>query len=124
LTALVIGRDIILMGAAVWVRHQSLEPPRTFARYFDITSPSAQIAPTLISKVNTGVQLSLIGATLLSTVFPAIDHSHLVFIWYCTGGSTILSALSYVFAKDTYKIIKKTPANSGNKNENERRQRP
>jgi hypothetical protein len=47
--------------------------------------------------------------TLLSTVVPAIEHSYLVFLWYCTGGSTVLSALSYAFTKDTYKVLKQTP---------------
>lgn len=37
---------------------------KTFSRYFDATHVTAQLEPTFISKVNTGVQLATIGISL------------------------------------------------------------
>ena len=37
---------------------------KTFTRYFDATHVTAQLEPTLISKINTGVQLATIGISL------------------------------------------------------------
>ena len=37
---------------------------KTFRRYFDVTLVTAQLAPTVISKYNTAVQLLLVGTTL------------------------------------------------------------
>lgn len=37
---------------------------KTMARYFDVTHATAQLEPTLISKVNTAVQLAAIAGSL------------------------------------------------------------
>ena len=49
--------------AAIYYRWISLPPPKTFARYWDFSLPSAEVRPTTISKYNTALQLALIGAT-------------------------------------------------------------
>lgn len=107
LTGLILSRDVALASAGFYIRYKSLPPPKTLARYFDATHATAKLAPTGISKFNTTVQLSAVGIGLMSPVFGFIGHPHLDNLWYFTATTTIASALSYVFTKDTYKILKK-----------------
>lgn len=106
---------------------------RTFRRYFDATHATAQLAPTSISKFNTLVQLALVGCTLAAPVFHFVDHPALHGLWYApntlpvcvvmipcnktsfpciiayrylTAGTTVASAMSYMFSKGTYKLLK------------------
>ncbi|EEB18423.1 cdp-diacylglycerol--glycerol-3-phosphate 3-phosphatidyltransferase, putative [Pediculus humanus corporis] len=106
LTALVIFRDVILITSGFVIRYQSLPPPRTLSRYFDVTHATAQLAPTFISKVNTGVQLVLVGTTLAAPIFGYVDHVFLQIMCYVTAGSTIMAAGSYLTSKETYKFLK------------------
>ncbi|XP_030754498.1 probable cardiolipin synthase (CMP-forming) [Sitophilus oryzae] len=108
LTGLIITRDIVLVIAGFVIRYISLPPPKTFVRYFDATHATAQLAPTLISKVNTAVQLLLVGSTLAAPVFNYVDHPLLHSLWYITAGTTIAAGLSYILSKNTYKLLKKT----------------
>lgn len=71
LAILIFGRDASLAVAAIYYRHASLPSPKTFARYWDFSLPSAEVHPTTVSKVNTFLQLALIGLTLL---LPVIAH--------------------------------------------------
>lgn len=112
LTGLIITRDVLLVAAGFVIRYKSLPPPRTFVRYFDATHATAQLAPTFISKVNTAVQLLLVGTTMAAPVFHYINHPLLQGLWYITGGTTIAAALSYILSKETYKILKKTSSSS------------
>ncbi len=59
--------------SAIYYRWISLPPPKTFARYWDFSLPSAEVRPTLISKYNTVLQLGLMGLTTLAPVIPAVD---------------------------------------------------
>ncbi|XP_035703274.1 cardiolipin synthase (CMP-forming) isoform X2 [Folsomia candida] len=113
LTGLIIGRDAILIAFGFYIRYQSLDPPRTLQRYFNVTYPTAQLAPTLISKINTGVQLGLVGATIVSAsaVLPYDVHPFLEFLWYFTATTTVVSAVGYLFAKDTVKLLRKSYPN-------------
>ena len=63
LAGIILGRDVGLGIAAIYYRWISLPPPKTFARYWDFSLPSAEVHPTTISKYNTALQLALIGAT-------------------------------------------------------------
>ncbi|XP_041468441.1 probable cardiolipin synthase (CMP-forming) [Lytechinus variegatus] len=105
LTALIILRDIGLMSAAFYLRYQSLPPPITLRRYFDLTHATVQMKPTFISKVNTAVQLSLVGFTLVAPVFAFTDHPFLHGLWYVTASTTVLSGLSYCFSRDVFKYL-------------------
>ncbi|KAF5280872.1 hypothetical protein FQR65_LT03021 [Abscondita terminalis] len=107
LTGLIITRDALLMSAGFIIRYRSLPPPRTIGRYFDVTHATAQLAPTLISKINTGVQLLLVGSTLAAPVFHFVDHPMLQSLWYLTAVTTVAGGLSYVISKNTYKFLKK-----------------
>lgn len=64
LLVLILGRDLVLGVAALYYRYISLPAPKTFARYWDFSLPSAEVRPTGISKVNTALQLGLVGWTL------------------------------------------------------------
>ncbi|CAH1394194.1 unnamed protein product [Nezara viridula] len=107
LTGLILSRDVALASAGFYIRYKSLPPPKTLVRYFDATHATAKLAPTGISKFNTTVQLGAVGIGLMSPVFGFLGHPHLDYLWYFTATTTIVSALSYVFTKDTYKILKK-----------------
>lgn len=64
LATLILGRDVSLATAAIYFRYASLPAPKTFARYWDFSLPSAEVHPTTISKLNTFLQLILIGTTM------------------------------------------------------------
>ncbi|KAH9636659.1 hypothetical protein HF086_003477 [Spodoptera exigua] len=106
LTLLIVSRDVALVIAAFVIRYMSLPPPRTLSRYFDVTHATAQLAPTFISKVNTAIQLLLVGTTLASPVFGFVDHPALQALCGVTAASTVVSAISYLVSKDTYKFLK------------------
>lgn len=64
LAVLILGRDVLLGLVALYYRYISLPAPKTLARYWDFSLPSAEVRPTGISKVNTALQLGLIGWTM------------------------------------------------------------
>ena len=45
LAGVIIGRDVILLTAAFYYRYATLPPPFTWKRYFDVTMPTAEVAP-------------------------------------------------------------------------------
>lgn len=64
LAAVILGRDAILGLVAIYIRYISLPAPKTFVRYWDFSLPSAEVRPTGISKLNTALQLALVGWTM------------------------------------------------------------
>lgn len=70
LVSLILMRDIGLGIAAIYYRWISLPPPKTMARYWDFSLPSAEVKPTDISKFNTFLQLILVGAGMGLPVAP------------------------------------------------------
>ncbi|XP_068215392.1 centrosomal protein of 83 kDa [Palaemon carinicauda] len=106
LTVIIVYRDLVIIGGASYVRYKSLPPPRTIVRYFDATHATAQLAPTTLSKINTAIQLGLITASLAAPVFGYVDHHLLTGLCWVTGVTTIGSGLTYIFSKDTYKILR------------------
>ncbi|KAJ1742878.1 hypothetical protein H4R22_003704 [Coemansia sp. RSA 1290] len=101
LAAIIIGRDISLSLAAVVIRWATLPPPKSPKRYFDLSIPSVEVRPTLISKWNTALQLLLMATTLASPVFgvPA-DHVYLLALQWATGATTVASGIGYLTSKD------------------------
>lgn len=61
---MILGRDAVLGLVALYYRYISLPTPKTLARYWDFSLPSAEVRPTGISKVNTALQLGLVGWTM------------------------------------------------------------
>lgn len=69
LTVVILGRDVLLSLSAIYYRYISLPPPRTLARYWDFSLPSAEVRPTAISKFNTFLQLGLVAFTMGGLAF-------------------------------------------------------
>lgn len=108
LASMIIFRDVFLIAAAFVIRYKSLpDTHRTLTRYFDASHVTAQLAPTFTSKVNTGVQLFVVAASLGAPVFNYIDHPVLQGLWYLTGVTTLAAAISYMVKKDTYKYLRR-----------------
>ncbi|KAL2201351.1 CDP-alcohol phosphatidyltransferase-domain-containing protein [Corynascus similis CBS 632.67] len=106
LAVIILGRDVGLAISAIYYRWISLPPPKTFARYWDFSLPSAEVRPTQISKYNTALQLGLMGLTTLAPVIPAVDMSTpLGVLQYVVATTTIWSGASYVYSKDAVKIL-------------------
>uniref|UniRef100_A0A3Q3KPP8 Cardiolipin synthase (CMP-forming) n=1 Tax=Monopterus albus TaxID=43700 RepID=A0A3Q3KPP8_MONAL len=95
LTALVIFRDIGLIAAVFWVRYKTVPPPVTLNKFFNPYYTTAQLKPTLFSKVNTAIQLFLVAASLAAPVFQYTDSVLLQCLWYVTAVTTAASGYSY-----------------------------
>uniref|UniRef100_A0A669EH71 Cardiolipin synthase (CMP-forming) n=1 Tax=Oreochromis niloticus TaxID=8128 RepID=A0A669EH71_ORENI len=95
LTALVIFRDIGLIAAVFWVRYKTVPPPVTLTKFFNPCYTTAQLKPTLISKINTAIQFCLVAASLAAPVFQYTDSILLQCLWYITAVTTAASGYSY-----------------------------
>ncbi|KFA75309.1 hypothetical protein S40288_00224 [Stachybotrys chartarum IBT 40288] len=109
--SIILGRDVGLAFAAIYYRWISLPPPKTFARYWDFSLPSAEVRPTTISKYNTFLQLGLIGLTTAAPLVSVDMTTALTTMQYVVATTTVWSGASYVFSKDAVKILnqKKEP---------------
>ncbi|KAI0788905.1 CDP-alcohol phosphatidyltransferase-domain-containing protein [Abortiporus biennis] len=114
LAAIILGRDVLLSLSAFWIRYTSLPAPKTFQRYWDFSIPSAEVRPTMISKVNTALQLVLMGTTTISPILPFDISMGLVGLQWIVGTTTIWSGASYLFTKDAVRIVKSS-SNTGSK---------
>ncbi|KAI0291664.1 hypothetical protein B0F90DRAFT_1812084 [Multifurca ochricompacta] len=95
LAIVIVGRDLLL----------SL---KTFQRYWDFLIPSAEVRPTTISKVNTALQLVLMGSTTISPLLPGMAVGfglYLEYLQWTVAMTTIWSGLSYIFLKDAVHIL-------------------
>jgi cardiolipin synthase (CMP-forming) len=108
---IIIGRDVGLAISAIYWRWISLPPPKTMTRYWDFSLPSAEVHPTEISKINTLLQLLLVGNAMVLPVLPEalVDAWNLwgVFEGWCglVSATTVWSGLSYVGNKEAVKIV-------------------
>ncbi|XP_070576820.1 probable cardiolipin synthase (CMP-forming) [Ptychodera flava] len=107
LTIIIVGRDALIVSYSFYLRYKSLPSPVTLRRYFDMTYATVKLKPLLISKVNTNVQLIMLAVSLAAPVFNYTDHAYLHGLWYLTAGTTLISGMTYIFAKDTFKILSK-----------------
>ncbi|KAF2490511.1 hypothetical protein BU16DRAFT_530997 [Lophium mytilinum] len=126
LATLILGRDASLAIAAIYYRWTSLPEPKTLTRYWDFSLPSAEVHPTTISKLNTFLQLGLIGATLtLPLLVPAAAGSGesllkpvaellgraegvktiVIGLQGVVAATTLWSGASYIWTKDAVKIL-------------------
>jgi cardiolipin synthase len=107
---IILGRDVGLAISAIYYRWISLPPPKTFARYWDFSLPSAEVRPTTISKYNTFLQLALVGVTTAAPILTADLTTALTVMQYVVSATTIWSGASYIYTKDAVKILnKQTP---------------
>ncbi|KAH7144648.1 CDP-alcohol phosphatidyltransferase-domain-containing protein [Dactylonectria estremocensis] len=105
--AVILGRDVGLAISAIYYRWISLPPPKTFARYWDFSLPSAEVRPTTISKYNTFLQLALVGMTTAAPLVTADMTPVLTIMQYVVATTTVWSGASYVYTKDAVKILNK-----------------
>ncbi|KGK39818.1 CDP-diacylglycerol-glycerol-3-phosphate 3-phosphatidyltransferase [Pichia kudriavzevii] len=115
---LIIGRDVGLGLSAVVIRYLSLPPPKTFWRYWDFSIPSVEVHPTMISKVNTALQMLYLGSMMIKPVFlmylserfgPETTTMFLTYIQYLewtVATTTLWSGLSYLFSRNAVKFLK------------------
>lgn len=89
IAAIILGRDVALAISAIYFRWISLPPPKTMARYWDFSLPSAEVRPTAISKLNTALQLALIGATMAHPL-AAADWAAALQVMQCAPVSSVL----------------------------------
>ncbi|KAI0794277.1 CDP-alcohol phosphatidyltransferase-domain-containing protein [Fomes fomentarius] len=101
----ILGRDVLLSLTAFYIRYTSLPPPKTFTRYWDFSIPSAEVRPTMISKVNTALQLLLMGTATVSPILPYDIGVGLNALQCIVAGTTIWSGASYLFARDGFRIV-------------------
>lgn len=119
LATIIIGRDVCLGLAAVVIRYISLPAPKTFWRYWDFSIPSAEVHPTMISKVNTALQMLYLGSMMIKPVFLLYLSDHFgaettaTFLQFThvlevtVACTTLWSGLSYAFSKKAVKFVKK-----------------
>ncbi|PGH03250.1 CDP-diacylglycerol-glycerol-3-phosphate 3-phosphatidyltransferase [Polytolypa hystricis UAMH7299] len=111
LAGIILARDVGLAISAIYYRWISLPPPKTMARYWDFSLPSAEVKPTTISKANTALQVLLLGSAMAMPVIPeAIVASWslqeaMTGLQYLVASTTAWSGLSYVYSKDAVKIL-------------------
>ncbi|PFH50310.1 hypothetical protein AMATHDRAFT_145465 [Amanita thiersii Skay4041] len=110
LAVIILGRDILLSLSAFYIRYTTLPPPKTILRYWDFSIPSAEVRPTLISKVNTALQLGLMGTTTISPILPFELGLPLQGLQWIVATTTVWSGLSYLFSKEAVRVIsQRTP---------------
>ncbi|KAG0374070.1 hypothetical protein BGX24_010880 [Mortierella sp. AD032] len=105
IAAIILGRDAGLILASFYYRYISLPEPKTFTRYWDFSIPSAEVRPTMISKVNTAIQMAYICLSLMAPVFEFTGHVGLDYLGYTCAATTIWSGASYVYTKDAVRIL-------------------
>lgn len=114
LATLILGRDASLAVAAIYYRYASLPSPKTMARYWNFSLPSAEVHPTTVSKYNTFLQLVLIGSTLAVPLVTSGGqygiaevniHDLMMYFQWLVAATTAWSGLSYAFLKDAVTIM-------------------
>ncbi|KAF9948624.1 hypothetical protein BGZ72_009485 [Mortierella alpina] len=105
IAGIILGRDAGLVLASFYYRYISLPEPKTFTRYWDFSIPSAEVRPTMISKVNTVIQMGYICLSLMAPVFDFTGHVGLEYLGYTCAATTIWSGASYVYTKDAVRIL-------------------
>ncbi|EJD07714.1 uncharacterized protein FOMMEDRAFT_130829 [Fomitiporia mediterranea MF3/22] len=105
LACIILGRDVLLSLAAFYIRYKTLPSPKTFQRYWDFSIPSAEVHPTGISKVNTALQLLLMGITTISPLTSLDLDLTLQCLQWSVAGTTIWSGLSYVFSSSAVRVV-------------------
>mmetsp|Transcript_17117 Transcript_17117/g.38672 ORF Transcript_17117/g.38672 Transcript_17117/m.38672 type:complete len:264 (+) Transcript_17117:66-857(+) len=102
LAAVIISRDMLLVGCVFAMRAKDRPAG---APFFDTTSSATfDIVPSDLSKINTGVQFTLLGATLCHFAFGSPSMELVEPLWWITAYTTISSGLLYLGGTGTGKI--------------------
>lgn len=112
LMIIILARDLGLILASLAVRYRMIEEPKTLEKFFNVKKYSTvQVEADRISKWNTFFQLSLITLTLPSVLFNYNDSGVLLALQYLTGTTTILSSISYLYKRGSFKLVNKSSSN-------------
>ncbi|ULT98521.1 hypothetical protein L5515_003002 [Caenorhabditis briggsae] len=106
LTSIVILRDVCLIAGGFYKRYQVMSPPYSLNRFFNPQVSSMQVVPTMMSKINTVLQLSLVALALASPVFDfSVAANEAIFALGCaTAVTTVYSGLQYASGKAIKKL--------------------
>ncbi|KAK6038510.1 putative CDP-diacylglycerol--glycerol-3-phosphate 3-phosphatidyltransferase, partial [Cooperia oncophora] len=106
LTAIVLIRDLCLVVGGFYMRYRTMEPPYSMSRFFSPEVSSMQVVPTVISKVNTVLQLSVVATSLSIPVFNLVEPitSFSNGLCWVTALTTIWSGLQYVSGRALKKV--------------------
>lgn len=91
--ALILGRDAALIACSVYLRLRDKPKDQAF---FDVENTTFVITPSVLSKINTGMQFLLLGSTLSHYAFAFPALAQLEPLWWGTAGTTMLSGLGYL----------------------------
>ncbi|KAI8051239.1 CDP-alcohol phosphatidyltransferase-domain-containing protein [Syncephalis plumigaleata] len=105
LAMLIIGRDVGLILSAFYYRYHTLPPPLTLARFFDVSVASTSVHPSMISKVNTALQVALMAISLMYPVMGLEVNAPLIALQWAVAATTIGSGVGYMFANNIVKSI-------------------
>ncbi|KAJ3073243.1 hypothetical protein HDU98_001925 [Podochytrium sp. JEL0797] len=107
LAALIIGRDVGLVLGTMVYRYTTLPAPKTWSRYWDVSLPSAEVSPPLISKFNTFLQLVLMWMSLAAPVFgvPA-GHVGMEVLRWSVAVTTVASGSVYLFDRTLVRVVR------------------
>eukprot|EP00128_Syssomonas_multiformis_P009311 Colp12_sorted_trinity150504_noHs@15503 len=105
LGCLILGRDAFLLLGGFYYRYKSLGSEASLANFLDARKAVIQFHPTLISKINTALQLGLVGVSMCAPVFGFVDHLYLQYYWYLVATTTATTWVSYAFSQDAMKVL-------------------
>lgn len=107
---LIIGRDVMLSFMSFYYRYKSIAPPKSLTKFLDIKgNPTITVHPTMLGKVNTGLQMVYIGGLMIKPVIHNLIDLTTFFDGFgiLVSITTILSGGTYLFGKNAFKYIKK-----------------
>ncbi|ETL80394.1 hypothetical protein L917_19117 [Phytophthora nicotianae] len=95
LAALILGRDGLLIGGTFYHRLKTKDESSGF---FDTSDSGAfQVKPSMLSKVNTALQLSVFGLTLTNAAWQIPPDPALHLLFGAVGTTTFLSGSEYLY---------------------------
>ena len=100
----ILARDFALILSALIIRFKLIDKPRSLKRFFNLKQSSVVIEASKISKLNTFLQICLIGSTIPSDLFAYNDSIYLKVLQYLTASTTIISGVQYLLSKGSYKV--------------------
>ncbi|KAJ1509124.1 hypothetical protein HMI54_002610 [Coelomomyces lativittatus] len=113
LSVLIVGRDVVLILSSFFIRYKSLPSPKTWSRFWDFSLPTAEVHPTLISKINTGCQFLFMGLALASPIFDSVQSFWEVLaptFHVMVATTTVWSGLSYLYSNKAIRYVHKRKA--------------
>lgn len=114
LAILIIGRDVMLSFWGFWIRYKTMPLPKTFKKFLDFRQTAVSVHPNLLGKINTGLQMILIGGLVLKPGLEMMIINDQILLLQqffnvfqlVVAGTTFSSGLSYLFSKNSVKYIK------------------